>query len=231
MLLFRQGLPKAILVGLWIGYALFGLTFNYHIHTHDYYQLQFVPIVALSIAPIGILISDRLAQTCAQWHWRLALLGVLLFASLLYIREVRWSLRSPDPRQVSIAQEIGAITQHSTKAIFLTFAYGKPLKYHGEIAGQNWPSGGDFRLEKLTGKQVLTAKERLDSLIAQFSPEYFVITDFQELESQQDLKQYLTGAFPVLEQNHDYLIFDLRRKSNQMNETSPHRSIEAKFNR
>jgi hypothetical protein len=216
VLLFREGLSRALLVGLWIGYALFGLTFNYHIHTHNYYQLQFIPIVALSIAPIGSLIFSSLTQACAQRSWRLALLGVLLFASLLYISEVRWRLRSQDPSQVRVAQEIGVVIQHSTKTIFLAFAYGKPLEYHGGISGEYWPNGSDIRAERLRGELALTARERLDSLIMRFSPEYFIVTDFQEFESQDDLKQYLSGAFPIAEQTREYLIFDLRRKINAL---------------
>jgi len=37
------------LLGLWIGYLLFGMTFAYHISTHDYYNLMLIPIVALGI--------------------------------------------------------------------------------------------------------------------------------------------------------------------------------------
>jgi 4-amino-4-deoxy-L-arabinose transferase-like glycosyltransferase len=44
--LFLRRLPRALLLGLWGGYLLFGLTFTYHIHTHDYYSLQLVPVVA-----------------------------------------------------------------------------------------------------------------------------------------------------------------------------------------
>jgi hypothetical protein len=35
------------ILALWIGYINFGLIFNYHIHTHDYYQLQLIPLVAI----------------------------------------------------------------------------------------------------------------------------------------------------------------------------------------
>jgi hypothetical protein len=206
VLLFREGLPRALLVGLWIGYAVFGLIFTYHIHTHDYYQLQLVPIVALSIAPICIVVFNSLIRACSRWPWRLAVLGVLLFASLLYMREVRWRLRGPNTRQVAIAQEIGAITHHSTKTVFLAWAYGKPLEYHGEVSGEYWP-GGEFRLEKLEGKRILTAKERMDSLMTRFSPEYFIVTDREEFDAQPDLQQCLAGAFSVVEQNRDYLIF------------------------
>jgi 4-amino-4-deoxy-L-arabinose transferase-like glycosyltransferase len=52
----------AILTGLWVGYALFGLLFTYHIHTHDYYSLPVIPIVALSIAVTG----DKLLEAARR---------------------------------------------------------------------------------------------------------------------------------------------------------------------
>ena len=42
---------RPLLVGMWIGYLLFGMTFSYHFFTHDYYQLSFIPVVAISMAP------------------------------------------------------------------------------------------------------------------------------------------------------------------------------------
>ena len=34
-------------------YFLFGLIFSYSIHTHDYYHLQFIPAVALSLGALA----------------------------------------------------------------------------------------------------------------------------------------------------------------------------------
>src|SRR5258706_7370780 len=41
------------MLGLWAGYFLFGIYFNYHISTHDYYSLPLIPIVLLSLAPLA----------------------------------------------------------------------------------------------------------------------------------------------------------------------------------
>jgi 4-amino-4-deoxy-L-arabinose transferase-like glycosyltransferase len=40
----------AILGGLWLGFVVYGLTFPEQIHTHDYYNLPVVPIIALGMA-------------------------------------------------------------------------------------------------------------------------------------------------------------------------------------
>ncbi len=206
VMLLRAGAPRAMLVGLWTGYAVFGLAFNYHIHTHDYYHLQLIPIVALSVAPICLMILRGVAEAGARRPWRLALVGVVALASLFYVRDLRWRFGSPDLGQVRIAQEIGSITRHSTKTVFIAWAYGKPLSYHGDIAGEYWPSG-EFRLERLEGKKIPTTGERWDSLWARSAPEYFIVTDLPAFESQPELQRLLMDRCRIVERNRDFLIF------------------------
>ena len=52
-LFFLEKEKLRFILALWAGYALFGLYFNYHISTHDYYSLPLIPIVALSLAPVA----------------------------------------------------------------------------------------------------------------------------------------------------------------------------------
>ena len=40
-------------------------SFNYHIATHDYYHLPFIPIVGLSLAPLGDWFFGRLREATA----------------------------------------------------------------------------------------------------------------------------------------------------------------------
>jgi len=54
LLMIRKGFRRAVLLGLWTGYFIFGFFFTLHIHTHGYYQLPFVPVVALSLGPVGV---------------------------------------------------------------------------------------------------------------------------------------------------------------------------------
>ncbi len=62
-LLFGKRKSCASFSRLWAGYALFGLYFNYHISTHDYYSLPLIPIAALSLAPAGRLVLRATHQT------------------------------------------------------------------------------------------------------------------------------------------------------------------------
>jgi 4-amino-4-deoxy-L-arabinose transferase-like glycosyltransferase len=50
---------RPLLIGMWVGYILFGFTFSYHFYTHDYYQLSLIPVVAISMGPGLRLILER----------------------------------------------------------------------------------------------------------------------------------------------------------------------------
>ncbi len=53
------GWARQLLLSLWVSYLLLGLVFTHHIYTHDYYQLQLIPIVALSLIPLISLLGKR----------------------------------------------------------------------------------------------------------------------------------------------------------------------------
>jgi 4-amino-4-deoxy-L-arabinose transferase-like glycosyltransferase len=216
LLMIRKGLPRALLIGLWSGYFIFGLIFNYHIHTHDYYSLQFVPVVALSIGPIVALVVNHLAnQVRTQWRRRLAVI-ILVLGMLLSISEARGRIFSSEHESVvRVAQEIGEAVGHSTNTIFLSSAYGKPLRYHGEIGGMYWPPSEEIQAERLLGEAEIGAEERFNSDYAKYSSEYFIVSDLGEFEQQPDLKDFLSSKFPILVQNGNYLVFDLRKRSDK----------------
>lgn len=207
--LVRLRLTKSLLVALWGGYFIFGLVFTYHIHTHDYYHLMLIPITAMSLGVSAETLLRLLAGTSRFWRW--TAWGVLVFAILLYVREARWYLGIPGAEsQVQLFEEIGERADHSTRTIFLDSNYGKPLQYHGRLSGYNWPNRGDFQSANLCKKPLQRGKTLLDSLLFEKSPEYFIVTDYSELERQQDLKEAL-GNYPLLISTDRYRIYDLRK--------------------
>jgi hypothetical protein len=207
--LVRQRLTKGLLVGLWGGYVVFGLFFTYAIHTHDYYHLMLIPIVALSLgATIGVILS-AVSSTARFWRW--TAWGILLFVLALYMSAVSKNLGSSGfESQVAIWEDIGDRVSHSTNTVILARHYGKPLKYHGKVAGSNWPHHDDFRAATLMRTRMERGKQRLDSLISSRSPEYFIVTDLAALDNQQDLKKAL-GVYPILFLHKKYRIYDLRK--------------------
>jgi 4-amino-4-deoxy-L-arabinose transferase-like glycosyltransferase len=209
-LLLRQGLPFALLIGLWTGYAIFGLVFNYNLATHDYYQLQLIPIVALSLGQVATLVLRELRERQPGLVGRLPVGAILLLALYLALAVARGKLdTSGAAQEVRRKEEIGNRVDHSSRTIFLSADYGVPLEYHGLLSGFAWPIASDLEWEQLAGQRGLDAGERFEEWFAKYSPEYFIVEDLQEFEHQTDLKRFLTSRFPIIAQSPDYLIFGL----------------------
>jgi len=166
--LVRDRLMRGLVIGLLAGYALFGLVFTWHIHTHDYYSLLLVPIVAI---PLGALLAEPLARARAHGRYQAALVwtcyaGILLLVAftngLRATRAMDW--RAADSL-VSTSREIGERIDHSTRTVMLARHYGKALMFYGETAGSYWPSRSDLVLDEASGKDVPDARQRLKTVI------------------------------------------------------------------
>jgi hypothetical protein len=105
-----------------------------------------------------------------------------------------------------IAQEIGEKVNHSGQVVYVAPYYGVPLEYYGELSGVFWPmsvSDADRALGIKDGKDI---EERLNDL--GFSPDYFVITDFDQFNTyHSDLKEHLAKC-PLIAENDRYLIYE-----------------------
>jgi 4-amino-4-deoxy-L-arabinose transferase-like glycosyltransferase len=53
---------KGMLIGLLVGYLIYGFTFSYHISTHDYYQMPMLAVTALGLAALFDYIVEHLPQ-------------------------------------------------------------------------------------------------------------------------------------------------------------------------
>jgi len=199
---------KALLLGLWAGYAALGLTFTFHISTHDYYQMQLIPIVALSIGPLGAMLFHRLGNVANRWYVKAAISAVLMLALLLIIRDAKWRLDTNPLEDVNVAAEVGEVVRHSTRTIILDGSWGLPLRYLGELAGTTWPLATykTFTRER----QSTSLPERLRDMISQRAAEYFVV-ELSQLDLQPDLKELLFKEFLVTNHNGKYIIFKLNQ--------------------
>jgi hypothetical protein len=207
--LLRDRRSRALVGGVWAGYVLFCLAVNYNVATHDYYQLQLIPIVALGLAPLArlglaIISTARLVLRVAAWS---AVSLVLVTAVLKGAAHLDTPALVDEPAN---ARDIGALVQHSTRTIFLSGDYGVPLEYHGLLSGSAWPIASDLEWDRLAGVPVPTAEERFQTRFANGSPEYFIVTDIQEFENQPDLQQLLGRSSRLLVRTPEYLVFDLR---------------------
>jgi hypothetical protein len=201
------GRSRALLTGLWLGYIVFGLVFTHHIHTHNYYHLQLVIILGLSFGPLLTLLLKPLRLNLTKWQWVIALTAILLLVMFFDIQDVRAGLHAPVFESQATAQEIGKIVHHSSRVVLVARHYGQSLEYFGELSGAPWPKPIEYWLYRRPGEQELTIAERVADL--NFTPEYFVITDFDNLNQRHsDLKEFLHEHCALVAQSEQYLIYD-----------------------
>jgi hypothetical protein len=211
-LFFLENEKRRFLLGLWIGYFLFGIYFNYQTSTHSYYSLPLIPIVALSLAPLADVFFAQLAKLTATRSARIAVICILFFGLFASLWSTRSELRSVDYRpQAKMWAEIGEkIDDKNT--IGLTQDYGSRLSYWGWKSITSWPTSGDFLYHvDLRGAQN-DFEIRFKNSTAK--KELFVVTDFDELNLQPLLKEKLRG-YPIFAENDGYVIYDLASTGKQ----------------
>jgi hypothetical protein len=206
--LLQKGLSRALVIGLGIGYFIFGLVFTMHIHTHDYYHAQLIPFTAIAFGPIVTLITERLRSTMNKWYWVLPVIAAMLLGMAFSLRDVRSVLahNSYVLDGVNTAREIGELVNHSSRTIWIARDYGMPLQYYGELSGSYWPRKVTSSSSWQSDEHELSVEERLGDL--SFPAEYFVITDFAEFEKHHtDLKEFLVRDCSLVAHSDSYLIY------------------------
>jgi hypothetical protein len=213
LFLVKDGRTRMFLFGLWAAYILFGLFFNYHIATHDYYHLPLIPIVGLSLAPLGDWFFARLREATVQRWTRSAVYLILIFGLFSVVWDVRNQMKTVDYRpEADTWAEIGEQFHHSTRVIALTQDYGSRLEYWGWRRFSNWPYSGDTAYANIRGG-VFTFDDLFERYSAKMS--YFLVTDFEEFNRQPQLKERLFTFYPVYAEGDGYLIFDLKHPIQQ----------------
>jgi hypothetical protein len=205
-LLFFTDEKRRFMTALWAGYMLFGLYFNYHISSHDYYSLPLIPIVALSFASLGDWFFTQLRQLANTRIINILVPGILLLGLFASSWDLRAQMKSVDYRpEVQMWQEISEITGEYNLA-GLTQDYGSRLAYWGWLPITSWPTFGDLNYHQdLRGAQNDFEKQFEQLALRK---DLFLVTDFEELERQPLLMEKLT-QFPIFAQGDGYIIYDL----------------------
>jgi hypothetical protein len=199
---------RVFLSGLWGAYILYGLFFDYHVATHDYYHLPLIPIVAVSLASFGDWFFARLAEAAVQRWMRSAVYAILIYGLFSVVWDVRNQMKSVDYRpQAALWAEIGGKLDHQTTAVALTQDYGSRLEYWGWTTASIWPSLGDLYYAEVRGDQH-SFNKILDEMTRK--KDFFLVTDFDELKLQPELQKHLS-TYPVYSEGDGYVIYDLRK--------------------
>jgi 4-amino-4-deoxy-L-arabinose transferase-like glycosyltransferase len=207
-LFFFMDEKQRFVTSLWIGYFIFGLYFNYHISSHDYYSLPLIPIVAVSIAPLADLFFAQLAKLTTDRLFRFSALGLLSFGIFASLWSIRADMKSVDYRpEVRVWQEIGQKADGYNLA-GLTQDYGSRLAYWGWLFVTPWPTLGDVNYHSdLRGAQG-DFEEQFNDLA--LKKDLFIVTDFEELYRQPFLKEKLS-QFPIFAQGNGYIIYEIKK--------------------
>ena len=208
LLFVQERLARTFLFGLWGAYILFGLFFDYHIATHDYYSLPLIPIVAISLAPVADWMLGRVRELTVSRGIRMATLAIFLFGLVATVWDTRNQMKVVDYRpQAAMWAEIGDRLSHGHNVVALTQDYGSRLAYWGWQDALIWPNSGDIDYHVARGGTV-DLKERFQDMT--HGNAFFLVTDFAELKRQPELKDELSG-FAVYARGEGYTIFDLQK--------------------
>lgn len=208
-LLFSNWSLRALGIGLWVGYFLFGMTFPYHFTTHSYYHLPLIPIVAINLAPVGALLLKPLADLHPKTLLRIAVIGILFAAIVIKAWDVRLDLAREDFRhEPAHWANIGEVLDHNPSVVGLVHDYGNRLSYFGWLTPKIWPPLGQQNIRNLQGKPPIEVKEWFDERAG--NKDFFLVTMKRQFEKQPELKKLLEENFPIYAEGDGYLIYDLR---------------------
>jgi 4-amino-4-deoxy-L-arabinose transferase-like glycosyltransferase len=199
---------RPLLIGMWIGYLLFGMAFSYYFFTHDYYQLSFIPVVAISMAPVLRLIFEKFYERSPGLFPRLVLVAVVLVGLAVPAWYSRVQIVGSDYRnEPSFWAEIGDLLGHSKGVIGLTQDYGYRLAYWGWQGSTAWFTSADINLRYLAGQNIDLAQKFAQDTSGK---QYFLVTMFGEFDNQPVIKDLLNSHYPVFAQTDEYVIYDLQ---------------------
>lgn len=208
-LLLLRGRAFALLAGLWLGYFIYGMTFAYHIITHDYYHLPFIPLVALGLAPAAQALF-RAAENLSHEKLLRPALGILL---ALIIALNLWTVRVELARQdfrgdAAYWEGIGKVLGPSPVPVaIIAQDYGGRLAYWGWQPVQSWYTDGDLAIRELAGIEV-DQSTSFEDLLA--DKRFFVAAQLERFDQQTEIKEYLYHNYPVFAEGRGYIIFDLQ---------------------
>ncbi len=199
---------RTFMFGLWGAYLIYSLYFDYHSATHDYYQLPFIPIAAVSLSPIGSWFFAHLTEATVQRYQRAAAYLILILGMFMVIWNVRNQMKAVAYRpQAAMWAQIGQEIQDKS-VVGLVQDYGARLEYWGWRTIPTWPYTGDF-----TAMDNRNVQFSFDKVFNDYAArkDYFLVTDFDELNNQPQLKAHL-ARFPIYLEGDGYKIYDLRNR-------------------
>ncbi len=195
---------RALLVSLWVGYTLYGLTLPFQMYTHTYYHIQLIPIIALGLAPAIHPLVEHAARQEKIWQVSFSALVIFIIGYYAYVARsvlVAESFRHEPEFWSQVGEQIPA----DANVIGLTQDYGYRLMLFGWRKINLFPYSTDLAQIRNNGE--VDFAKRFGELTA--GKDYFLVTAFNQLEKQPALKKILE-AYPIAAQGDGYILYNLR---------------------
>jgi 4-amino-4-deoxy-L-arabinose transferase-like glycosyltransferase len=199
---------RAMCIGLWVGYGLLGAAVPELVYSHLYYSLLLVPIIAISLGPISAFLIGKISEQGKLWHILFLALGLVAVGYSVFLS--RKEVLAVDYREKARQwQELGARLPKGS-IIALVEDYATPLMYYSDRYIAVYPYSWDHDMGAMAGHAFDENADNLDYFNSEVKGyHYFLVTMFDQLESQPYLKKILYNRYPIFEQGSWYVIFDL----------------------
>ncbi len=193
-----------LLISLWIGYLLYGLTLPFQMYTHSYYHIQLIPILALGLAVVLDPLIESVSATGGVGRVGFIALVVAVIGYQSYV--ARSVLVAEDFHHEPVFwSSVAEVTPLDGNVMALTHDYGYRLMLYGWRKVSLWPL--------TTGLSEARNPDKNDA--EQFSEltegmDYFLVTAFGQLDKQPDLKKIL-DTYPIATEGDGYVLYDLKK--------------------
>lgn len=193
---------RTLLIGLWVGYTLYGLTLPFQMYTHSYYHIQLIPIIALGLAPA----LDPLIERVSSLGWVRGVFAALILLVVSYQSYVARSILIAEDfrHEPAVWKSIGGAIPENANVIGLTQDYGYRLMLFGWRKVGLWPLNTDLSEIKNEGRDPAANFSDLTA-----DKDYFLVTAFGQLDKQPQLKKIL-DSYPVAAEGDGFVLYDLK---------------------
>ncbi|MCK6581560.1 MAG: glycosyltransferase family 39 protein [Anaerolineales bacterium] len=192
-----------LLVSLWIGYLLYGLTLPFQMYTHSYYHVQLIPVIALGLAVALNPLTEYVTGISGVGRAGFIALVIAVIGYQAYA--ARSVLAAEDfHHEPAFWNQVGGAFPADAKVIALTQDYGYRLMMYGWRKVDLWPLATELSAERNPDKDTAA---QFDELTA--GKDYFLVTAFGQLDKQPGMKNIL-DTYPIAVQGDGYILYDLR---------------------
>lgn len=191
-----------LLISLWVGYLLYGLTLPFQMYTHSYYHIQLIPIIALGLAVILNPLVEFVAKQnkITRTSFIVLIIAIIGFQSYISRSVLMAESFRHEPAYWS---SVGDVIPADAKVIALTQDYGYRLMLYGWRKVDLWPLATELSETRNPDKN---NAEKFDELTA--GMDYFLVTAFGQLDKQPELKNIL-DTYPIAIEGDGFILYQL----------------------